>query len=537
VVPSADVVITNSGTGVVARTLKTDSSGIYVAEALPVGTYQVAIEVHGFQRSVHSGINLSVADRLNISFVLNVGAVTQSVEVTAAAPVVETQTGEQSQLITTRQIAEIPILGRNFMLLQQMVPGASKTSGDEMGMGFYGEHGFAINGLNPQFTGYMLDGVWNTQQGNQTSTDVNVGPDNLAEFKVLTSNYSAKYGIAGGGNILAVTKSGTSNFHGNLWEYVRNDKMNAADFFLNKNGLQKSPFRYNDYGYNIGGPFYIPNHYNTDKSKTFFFWSQEWRKRRSAAPILAATPTVAMRNGDFTGYGPLTNPTNPQTGLPMVDGTGTPCVGGAGMDQINPNCINNNMSLLFEQLFPKPNAPGFYNFAQGASSGENWREDFIRVDQNISSKVRVFVRYIQDAWKESDPLVAWSGDAFPTVHNTFNVPSKNIIVKLTATLSPTLLNEFSVNYGAAYGPPTPPAMEILGAPDLPAGYTGKRVFNNSPNDHRVPDLSFTGGWGGIDTMWGAWWAHQGMYEYADDLTKQWRSHSFQLGAIYLWSLV
>jgi hypothetical protein len=368
VVPAADVVITNSGTGVVARTLKTDSSGTYVAEALLMGTYQVAIEAHGFQRSVHSGINLSVADRLNISFVLNVGAVTQSVEVTAAAPVVETQTGEQSQLITTRQISEIPILGRNIMLLQQMVPGASKLDGtsDDMGEGFYATRGFAINGLNDHFSGYMVDGVWNTQQGNQTSPDTNPGPDMLAEFKVLTSNYSAKYGVAGGADILAVTKSGTRNFHGGLYEYVRNDKLDAADFFLNRANETKSPLRYNDFGGTIGGPLHIPGHYNTDKSKTFFFWSEEWRRDDTAAAILAATPTTAMRSGDFSGFGPLTNPTNPQTGQPLVGSNGAQCVGGTGMDQINPTCIDNNVALLFQQNFPQPNTSGFLDFAKGA---------------------------------------------------------------------------------------------------------------------------------------------------------------------------
>jgi hypothetical protein len=536
VVPSADVAITNTGTGVVARTLQTDSSGNYVAEALPVGTYQVAIEAKGFQRSVRSGINLDVADRLDISFVLNVGAVSQTMEVTGAAPVVETQTGEQSQLISTRQIDEIPILGRNIMLLQQMVPGAAKLDGtaDDMGQGFYATRGFAINGLNDHFTGYMVDGVWNTQQGNQTSPDTNPGPDMLAEFKVLTSNYSAKYGVAGGANILAVTKSGTHDFHVNLYEYVRNDKLDAADFFLNQANEAKSPLRYNDFGFTIGGPLYIPGHFNSDKSKTFFFWSEEWRRDDTAAAILAATPTSAMRSGDFSGYGPLTDPTNPQTGLPLVDNSGTPCVGGTGMTQVNPNCIDNNTALLFQQDFPQPNTSGFLNFAQGARTVQDWREDNVRIDQNITQKVRAFVRFTHDAWDEVDPITQWSSDSFPTIHSTFNVPSRNFIAKVTTVFSPTLLNEISVNYGAAYGSPKPPAMEILGAATLPAGYTAKTVFGGNVYN-LVPTMTFAGGWGGIDCLWGPWWAHQGMTEYTDDLTKQFRSHSFQMGAVYLWS--
>ena len=535
VVPSADVVITNTGTGVVARTLKTDSSGNYVAEALPVGTYQVAIEAHAFQRSVRSGINLDVADRLNISFVLNVGTVTQTMEVTGAAPVVETQTGEQSQLISTRQIAEIPILGRNIMVLQEMVPGASKLDGtaDDMGQGFYATRGFAINGLNDHFSGFLVDGVWNTQQGNQTSPDTNPGPDMLAEFKVLTSNYSAKYGVAGGADILAVTKSGTHDFHVNLYEYVRNDKLDAANFFLNAANEAKSPLRYNDFGGTIGGPFYIPGHYNTDKSKTFFFWSEEWRRDNTAAAILAATPTTAMRGGNFSGYGPLTNPNNPQTGQPMMGSNGAPCVGGTGMDQINPTCIDNNVALAFQQNFPEPNATGFLNFAIGARTTQDWREDNVRIDQNITQKVRAFARFTHDAWDEVDPIVQWSGDSFPTMHSTFNVPSRNFIAKVSTVFSPSLLNELSINYGAAYGSPKPPAMEIIGAQE-PTGYTAKNVFGGNVYD-LLPTMGFAGGWGGIDALWGPWWAHQGMTEYTDDLTKQLGRHSLQMGAVFLWS--
>src|SRR2546426_4592505 len=535
VVPSAKVTITNTGTGTVARTLQTNGSGAYVAEALPVGTYQVAIEASGFQRAVRDGVALNVADRLGINFVLRLGTVGNSIVVTAAAPVIQSQTGEQSQLISSQQISEIPILGRNFMQLQQMVPGASKTGADEIGKGFYGERGFAVNGMNEHYTGYELDGVQNPHMGNQASTLTNPGPDTLAEFKVLTSNYSAKYGIAGGANLLAVTKSGAKDFHGDLYEYLRNDKLDAADFFLNKNNQQKAPLRYNDYGYTLGGPFYIPGHYNTDKSKTFFFWSQDWIRERTAAPVVAATPTPAMRGGDFTGLGPLTNPTNPATGQPLTDGSGAPCVGGAGMTQINPNCINNNVSLLFNQDFPPPNAPGFFNFIHGATSGQDWGEQLIRVDQNISAKVKAFVRYIHDSWNETDPTVQWSGDSFPTVHSTFNIPSRNLIAKVTTILSPTLLNEISYTYASNYPSPSTPAMLIQGATQKPSGYNVQQVFNENSYNF-IPDMGFTGGWGGISTLWGPWWAHHNISQASDDLTKQTGPHSLQMGVTTMFSI-
>ena len=239
VIPNANLTITNSDTGVVVRTVQTSSAGVYIAEALPVGTYEVGVEAQGFQSAVRSRLVLNVADRLAVNFTLKVGQVTQKVEVTAIAQLVETESGEQSKIVDTRQIMDLPILRRNFMLLQQMIPGASRTAGDEMGKSFYAYRGYAINGLNDHYTGYQLDGVQNTDMGNQTSTLTNPGPDVLSEFKVLTSNYSAKYGVAGGANILAVTKTGTKEFHGNLWEFLRNDKLSAADFFLNRAGGQK----------------------------------------------------------------------------------------------------------------------------------------------------------------------------------------------------------------------------------------------------------------------------------------------------------
>src|SRR5437667_1726986 len=162
-----------------------------------------------------------------------------------------------------------------------------------------------VRAVGFRYTGYQLDGVQNTDMGNQTSTLTNPGPDVLSEFKVLTSNYSAKYGVAGGANILAVTKTGTKEFHGNLWEFLRNDKLSAADFFLNRAGGQKGKLRYNDYGYTLGGPFYIPGHYNTDKTKTFFFWSQSWAKYREGTTIFNThTPTLRMRQGDFSECDP-----------------------------------------------------------------------------------------------------------------------------------------------------------------------------------------------------------------------------------------
>jgi hypothetical protein len=538
VVPNATVTITNTLTGVVVRTLQSGSSGVYDAEALPVGTYQVAAEASGFGRSVRSGITLNVADRVEIDFVMKVGAVSKTVEVKAeAGAVVQTQTGDQSQLIATSQISELPILGRSFMQLQQLVPGSSKEGPDEIGKGFYGTRGYAINGASEDYTGYELDGVQNNDTGNAESNMTNPGPDVLAEVKVLSSNYSAKYGTAAGAVILAVTKSGTHDFHGGAYGYDRNDKLDAADFFLNAANELKSPLRYNDFGYTLGGPFYIPGHYNTDKSKTFFFWGEEWLRIREKSTIVTATPTVAMRNGDFTGYGPLLNPTNPTTGLPMTTPSGAPCVSGANMDQIAPSCIDNNVSLLLNQDFPLPTTTGFFNYVAGATTGQNWTEQMIRVDQNIKQKTRAFVRYIHDGWIENDPTTLWSSDSFPTIHSRVDVPSRNFIAKVTNVLSPTTLNEISYSWNSDYPSPKTDSMLILGADTKPAGYNVQQIFNENPTGV-VPDMSFSGGWGGISSLWGnPWRVHENHSMATEDFAKQVGRHSLQAGAMYIFSII
>lgn len=540
VVPNATVTITNTLTGAVARTTETNASGIYVAGALPVGTYQVAVEARGFQRAVRTGITLNVADRLGVDFVLKIGAVTQSVEVKAEAATVETQTGEQSTLVTTQQLGELPMLGRNFFQLQQLLPGASNQASDEIGKGYYSTQGFSFNGIPWRQTGNQVDGVQNIDWGSNGGADLSLGPDTLAEFKVLASNYSAKYGTASGAAIVSATKSGTRDFHGTAYDYVRNDKFDAADFFLNAANELKSPLRYNDFGYNIGGPFYIPGHYNTDKSKTFFFWDQEWIREETLAPVVAATPTQAMRNGDFSaeqsllGLGPLTNPTNPQTGLPMTDSSGNPCVSGT---QVNPGCFNSNVGLLLAQDFPMPTPgeTGFLNFVQGAATGQNWSEQVIRVDQNIKARTRAFVRFAHDTWKERDPIAVWSSDSFPTIGDEFDVPARNLVVKLTNVLSPSLLNEVSYGYNSNDGSPNTPVWTPTGAIHLPAGYTAQTVFHDNLQN-LVPDMTFASGYGGIDAIRGAWWSHENTSQAMDDLSKQLGPHSLQMGFVSMFSI-
>jgi hypothetical protein len=193
-------------------------------------------------------------------------------------------------------MTDLPVNGRAFTQIQQLVPGASRTMGDEGGTGFNSSRGFALNGQQEEATGFEVDGVENTDVGNGTGMMTSPGLEAISEMKVNTTDYSAEFGNAAGASLLVVTRTGTDKFHGAAYEFFKNDALDAVNYF----SLSNEKLRFNDYGYRIGGPFFIPRLYPLKKSKTFFFFAQEWRKNDTTDIFLAATPTPAMRSGDFT---------------------------------------------------------------------------------------------------------------------------------------------------------------------------------------------------------------------------------------------
>lgn len=525
VVANATVKIVDMGTNVLARTLKTSSAGVYDAEELPVGTYQIEVEAPGFQRAVQSGNVVNVTDRLGVNIVMKVGTTTQSVEVKARAAVVETQTGEQSTLVSNTQLTELPILGRMYTQLQATIPGASRIGSDEIGKGYQSQQSFAINGVSDYYVGVLVDGVWSVDPDTMHETLAAPGPESLAEFKMLTANYSAKYGSAAAAEIVSITKSGGRDFHGGAFEYLRNADLNATDFFLNKVGAHKAPLVYNDFGYYLGGPVYIPGHYNTNKDKTFFFWSQEWLRNFGATNVTTAVPTLNMRTGNFNGVSTLKNPINPFTGVPMADSSGNPCV---ASNQINPNCMNANVLLLLKQDFPDPTpgATGFNNLVGAYSSGATWRSELIRVDQNINEKFRMLVRFDTEWMVEHD--AQGYNDTIPSIGDIDDYPDRSILIKATNVINPTTVNEIGWGFMTIY-PGHQRAFEYdLGAWQLPAGWTGKTVFGQNPyND--IPDMSFSGGYGGISDANFPFYEHNSDWQVFDSFSKQLGSHSLQAG--------
>jgi len=308
-VVGAEVVLTNVG-GSLTRTTTTNADGLYVIAGLPGATYNLVITAKGFQKFSANRIVLNVAEKSRVDVQLTVGAVTEVVEVTGeAAAQVETSSSDLSSTITGKQVENLVLNGRNFTQLVTLAPGVvNQTGQDEGTVGVYGNVAYSMNGGRTEYNNWELDGGDNMDNGSNATLNVYPNPEAISEFKILTSNYGAQYGRNGSGTIEVETKSGTISFHGSAFEYLRNDMFNARPWDVA--GGPNPPYKKHDFGYTIGGPVYIPNHYNADKRKTFFFFSEEWRREKNPSTVLQNVPSDAERGlvgGQQTGFADFTD--------------------------------------------------------------------------------------------------------------------------------------------------------------------------------------------------------------------------------------
>src|SRR3954453_9876750 len=288
-VPSAQVTLTSVGQGT-TRTATANSSGDFLFAAVPVGSYNLAVTAQGFKKYEASGIVLNVGQKARTDVTLAVGTSQETVNVEGSnVAQVETQSSELASTITGKEVSQLALNGRNFTQLVTPTPGVSNQTGQDEGtVGVNGNVSFSMNGGRVEYNNWELDGGDNMDNGSNGTLNVYPSLEAIAEFKVLTSNYGAQYGRNGSGTVEVETKSGTNGFHGNAYEFLRNDAFNATKYFLDS----ISPYKKNDFGYTFGEPII--------KNKTFFFWSQEWRRERVPAEYNVAVPSVEERAGDFT---------------------------------------------------------------------------------------------------------------------------------------------------------------------------------------------------------------------------------------------
>src|SRR5712692_1018849 len=286
-VPNADVSVTNAEQGI-SRAAKTNGGGEYLFAALPVGNYDLAVSAPGFKKYQAKGVVLRVADKSRVDVALQVGAISEQVVVEGTQVAqVETQSSDLSGTVTGAQISNLALNGRNFTQLVTLVPGVSNQTGQDEGrVGVYGNVAYSINGGRTEYNNWEIDGGDNMDNGSNATLNVYPNVDAIAEFKVLTSNYGAQYGRNASGTIEVETKSGTNKFHGTASYYGRNQIFNAFNYFDDKTAPKPS-YKKHDWGYTIGGPIW--------KNRTFFFWSQEWRRERNPTTFLHNVPSDAER--------------------------------------------------------------------------------------------------------------------------------------------------------------------------------------------------------------------------------------------------
>ncbi len=556
----ATVVIASPERGINRQTT-TNSTGEYNESALSPGSYNIIVTATGFKKYQAKEVKLDVGEKARIDVTLEVGSISTEVVVQGESVAqVETQSSELAGTVSGKEITQLNLNGRNFTSLVTLVPGVSNQTGsDEPSVGINGSVAFSMNGGRTEYNAWELDGGDNMDNGSNGTLNVYPSIDAIAEFKVLTSNYGAQYGRNGSGTVEVETKSGTKAFHGDAYEFVRNDAFNAQNYF-NNTGFGGTgvvpPYKKNDFGYTIGGPVYIPKVYNKDKQKTFFFWSQEWRRERVPATFNTVVPYSAERTGNFSDLCPASgvpfartsdpslpanfaiNPDCPAAGPGPNPGGAyqVPTFVGFAGNQI-PGTLIQPASASLLPLIPVGtlDTPGASAYNTNITLPTSWREELIRVDHNINDKNRLTFRYIHDSWNTVESSTIWTGSSFPTVQTAFDGPGVSMVARLTSSISPTLLNEFVASYTTDHI-----SFQSVGAWQRPADLSNNMgsIFNNGFGG-KLPAITLSGGkYDGIymdpDGIWpeGAYNSNP-TYTYRDNLTKTIGRHNLQFGAYFV----
>lgn len=499
VIPNVQVGMTRVSTGEVFKSI-TGQTGDYTIPNLPVGTYELRTSAEGFRSEVRTGLTLEVGRTYRFDFNLSPGQVMQVTEVTAEAPLLNTESPEASQVIDNEKIVDLPLNGRDVVgSLAALAPGITPAPGAKVGANTFGAYN--IRGNRVEDTLVLVDGSM-LSQDNGVMTYVQ-GPDSVQEFEIKTGLYGAEYGIRPGGVISFVTKSGTNTLHGTAYDFIRNAALDAKNYF---NRGERPPFQRNQYGVTAGGPIYIPGVFN-GKDKAWWFFSFQGQKQREFSPLTGVVPTEDQKNGIFTG-----TVIDPETGQPFPDNT-------IPADRINP------ISQQFLQFWPASNTGGTLNFTCTTCTLKDDRAQTIaKVDFKTSESDRWSARFIWDSFpirhvnpiqifSRIDPLSTWA-------QNLVN----------THTFSRTVVNEAGIHYFRR--PYSPGLGNPSGSPQDFDRNLGLPAFPRSESDAQgVLDLSVPGYLGVGDSYWhGA--APIGNWEIKDQLSVVKGSHSLKFG--YEW---
>jgi hypothetical protein len=550
-VPSATVTVEKQDTREV-RTFSTTATGDFAITALQPGPYSLKVEAQGFKGLERTGLQLSSSERLSVGdLLLQVGTVKETVEVKGESTPVQTASSERSALVDSRQVANLTTRGRDVFGLLATLPGVVYDGRGNDGLGTQGSPA-AFSGARGIYSAANVDGIsGNTRSGNSLDTPVNM--DTVAEVKVLMNNYQAEYGKGAAGVINIVTKSGTPQFHGLGYYYVRNEAFNANTFFNNAAGAERGRYRFNTIGGNIGGPIFIPGHFNRNRNKLFFFFAQEYLPTTvPQSPRYYTVPSVLERQGDFTrsvgdskgnlyAAGKIVDPLNRNAA-----GVAQPFPNG----MIPASRIDPNMQKLLN-VFPLPNAPDilnggalnpsgtWYNYSLQDSLSRPGRQNSLRTDYNISDKWRMFFRGTNESThnKGANSTVnryAWMPDA--DVDYALTGPSLGMTVTWIA--SSTLVNETIVGYGLWTENQLYRTEWLAKLQRDKLGINLPQIYPDQNPLNLIPAMSFGGTNIGANATTTAWEGRFPMedradtYTVSDNLSKVWNNHQFKTGVAY-----
>jgi len=452
VVQGARVTTTNLGTGLKRETV-TNDDGYYAIPLLPPGSYQVTVQKDGFKPISRTGLTLQVEQVARLDFTLEIGAASETVQITGATPLLERETSSVGQVVDNKKIVDLPLNQRNPFSLVLLVPGVNGSVGNT-----FISQNFSINGGRASSNEILLDGVPSAPpHDGANSFTVFPSVDAVNEFRVQTSNYSPEFGLSGGGIINLIYKSGTNQLHGSAYEFLRNSIFDANNFFANRNGIPLASFKRNQFGGTIGGPVVLPEKLfgplgYDGHDKTFFFFSYEGLRQRAASNLITTVPTAAMRRGDFSQ---LKNAAGQQ--IVIYDPVTTRSVSGgfvrtAFPGNIIPDNRFNSVARNILRYWPLPNRPGdantgFNNYVASGATPFDIDQWDVKMDQNLSDRqrlaARVSRRHLVSGYPTFFPAeigIAEDGRAFPET-------AQNVGFDYTLIASPTYVVNF--RYGFA----------------------------------------------------------------------------------------
>jgi hypothetical protein len=531
-VPNVKVTATNADTNTLVRETVTSTEGIYTMTLLPPGRYNLAAEAASFRRSVQNGIELQTNQRAQVDFQLQVGQVSETVEVNASAPLLESQSSSLGTVIGSHIIGELPLNGRNFVTLALLTPGVNGVGSSVTGTIMSGTRpddrrpGTEIfsNGNRENSNNFLYDGMDNNDRLT-LSIVLRPGVEAIREFKVQTNLYSADLGRNSGAVVDVISKSGTNDIHGSAFEFLRNSAMDARSFF-NTKGTPFPTFRYNQFGFSLGGPMVLPK-YN-GRNKTFWFVDYEGFRRDLQNFLVGTVPTVGIRNGDFSGepnriYDPLS--TRPDPNRPGS------FVRDAFPNQLIPRDRWDPVAAKLLAAYPLPTSAAIVNnYRTNLSQKQNWNQGDVRVDHQFTPNDNVFARW---SIQHTETIVPYTFPAvqIPGVSKAVGVgnedsfagpafnPTQHAVAGYTKVLSPRLVNDFRVgfsrfvldytaegaedggNLGVQLGVPnsnTNPLQSVFPI-FSPSGYTGTGhsrslpIFRRENTFQYMDNLTFTAG--------------------------------------------